>query len=409
MSQHDFEIENASGRIVRKDLNEALEALVTKCSGPEEPPTTKPFQNWVDTSGAYPLWKLRDANNDAWITIGRMDQPYLGLNYIYAGNAAPADPRPFQYWVDTNLAIPWLKMRNLGNTAWVTIGRVDQNNYGLMPLSGGTFSGPIQFTNKDFLRIPSGNTSERPGTSHPGMIRYNEELSRYEAVHVGGWKDINRPGFEIKPTQTIGEIGTAYLTQIDQRQLIPVQGGGEPTTLVNKPFGDLGGWKDGTEVLLVGVSDEWPITVVKADESKGVVGDFTTYTLKKYDALKLVWHEGLDRFVVQGFVKNYDALMKPKAISISGLGAVNIDWSQAEIFYSNITGAVNYSFLNAEEGMTISLWVINNTGVDHTVNFVSPLKKPETFELTIKAGKISIFTFMYVNGLYAAVNVTDLG
>lgn len=409
MSQHDFEVENASGRIVRKDLNEALQALVTKCSGPVEPEVTKQFQNWIDTSGAFPIWKLRNANNDGWIILGRMDQPYLGLNYIHASNTAPEDPRPFQYWVDTNLAIPWLKMRNLGNTAWVTIGRVDQNNYGLLPLTGGNLSGPIQFTNKDFIRLPSGNTAERPGAGLPGMLRYNNELGSYEGFQVGGWKDINRPGFEVKATQTIGEIGAASLTTIDQRQLIPIQGSGEPITLNNKPFGDLGGWKDGAEILLVGLSDEWPITIVKADESKGVVGDFVSYKLGKWNALKLVWHAGLDRFIVQGFLKNFEELIKPKAVSVGGTGAVNIDWSLSAIFHASITAATNFTFLNAQEGMTISLVVMNNSAADHTINFVSVLKKPETFDLTIKAGKISVFTIMFVNGLYIAVNVTDLG
>jgi hypothetical protein len=39
-------------------------------SGSTAPSVTVAFQDWIDTSGANPLWKKRNAANNAWITIG---------------------------------------------------------------------------------------------------------------------------------------------------------------------------------------------------------------------------------------------------------------------------------------------------------------------------------------------------
>jgi hypothetical protein len=39
-------------------------------SGSTAPTVTVAFQDWIDTSGANPLWKKRNAANNAWITIG---------------------------------------------------------------------------------------------------------------------------------------------------------------------------------------------------------------------------------------------------------------------------------------------------------------------------------------------------
>jgi hypothetical protein len=58
----------------RADLNDALGALVSNSSGATAPATTFAHQFWVDTSANPSILKVRNADNDAFITIGEIDQ-----------------------------------------------------------------------------------------------------------------------------------------------------------------------------------------------------------------------------------------------------------------------------------------------------------------------------------------------
>jgi hypothetical protein len=70
MAQADQTVQNATFPTVRADINNNLAALFTDSSGGTAPSVTVAFQDWIDTSGASPLWKKRNAANNAWITIG---------------------------------------------------------------------------------------------------------------------------------------------------------------------------------------------------------------------------------------------------------------------------------------------------------------------------------------------------
>lgn len=71
--QSDQTIQNATFPNVRADINDNLEALFTQSSGASEPTTKVAFQPWVDTSTSPPTWKIRNAANTAWITVGVLD------------------------------------------------------------------------------------------------------------------------------------------------------------------------------------------------------------------------------------------------------------------------------------------------------------------------------------------------
>lgn len=72
MSQHDFSIANQGFPSFRADLNSGLEALATNSSGATAPTTTYAYQFWYDT--ANDLLKMRNGDNDAWITLAAFDQ-----------------------------------------------------------------------------------------------------------------------------------------------------------------------------------------------------------------------------------------------------------------------------------------------------------------------------------------------
>jgi hypothetical protein len=69
MAQADQTVQNATFPTVRADINNNLAALFSANSGATAPSVTVAFQDWIDTSGTDPLWKKRNAANNAWITV----------------------------------------------------------------------------------------------------------------------------------------------------------------------------------------------------------------------------------------------------------------------------------------------------------------------------------------------------
>ena len=84
MSQHDLVIDNQSAPASRADINNALQALGTLSSGATAPATTYANMLWYDT--ATDLLKIRNEANSAWITVGTVDQ----TNSVFNPNFLPA-------------------------------------------------------------------------------------------------------------------------------------------------------------------------------------------------------------------------------------------------------------------------------------------------------------------------------
>ena len=72
MSQHDFNIANQGFPATRADINNALQALGSSNSGATAPSTTYANQLWYDT--ANNIIKIRNEDNDAWISLLTLDQ-----------------------------------------------------------------------------------------------------------------------------------------------------------------------------------------------------------------------------------------------------------------------------------------------------------------------------------------------
>lgn len=86
MAQHDFVIDNDTPANLRADLNLALAAIVSTNSGATAPGTTYANQFWYDENAD--LLKIRNEANSAWITLGKVDQasgtfePYINGNHV---------------------------------------------------------------------------------------------------------------------------------------------------------------------------------------------------------------------------------------------------------------------------------------------------------------------------------------
>jgi hypothetical protein len=90
MSQHDLNIANQGFPAFRADLNDALVALGSTNSGATAPATPYANQLWYDT--ANNILKIRNEDNDAWISIATLDQSgdvlsVIALNTISEGTS----------------------------------------------------------------------------------------------------------------------------------------------------------------------------------------------------------------------------------------------------------------------------------------------------------------------------------
>ena len=108
MAEHDFVIDNGTGAAVRADINNVLQAIASNNSKSGALTTNFAFQWHVDTS---------DGN---------------------------------------------LKIRNAANNGYVTVGPVATTNFGLAPLTGGTFTGKVTHNYKITNIAPEGTVIETP-------------------------------------------------------------------------------------------------------------------------------------------------------------------------------------------------------------------------------------------------------
>lgn len=72
MATHDYVIDNQTPANLRADLNNALQAIVTQNSGSSAPATTFANMLWYDTSNNQ--IKKRNEADSAWITLGTIDE-----------------------------------------------------------------------------------------------------------------------------------------------------------------------------------------------------------------------------------------------------------------------------------------------------------------------------------------------
>lgn len=189
MSQHDMLVDNDTGRNVRLDINDALAALVSNSSGATEPSTMFAFQLWADTTNN--LLKIRNAANNAWITVGTLSAVNLGLLSLAGGTltgalllatAGSASSPDLSFSGDSNTGIFRAGADLLGWSAGgVELARLD----GVL--------GYLKLLGTAGLLMPSGTTAERP-TGVTGLIRHNSTLGKFEGYSGGLWKDLGGGG-----------------------------------------------------------------------------------------------------------------------------------------------------------------------------------------------------------------------
>lgn len=71
MATHDYDIANQTAANARADINNVLDAIVSNNSNATAPSSTFAFMWWFDTTNSE--LKMRNANNNAWVTVGELD------------------------------------------------------------------------------------------------------------------------------------------------------------------------------------------------------------------------------------------------------------------------------------------------------------------------------------------------
>ena len=72
LKQHDYVIDNQTFPNTRSDINDVLQAIAHNNVGPNEPSTKFPYQYWYDETNN--ILKIRNADNDAWISLFTFNQ-----------------------------------------------------------------------------------------------------------------------------------------------------------------------------------------------------------------------------------------------------------------------------------------------------------------------------------------------
>ena len=80
MANHDYVIANQGFPSFRADLNSVLQAVVSNNSSASEPTTKYAYQMWYETDTNN--WYMRNADNDAWITLATFNQTNDTVNFI---------------------------------------------------------------------------------------------------------------------------------------------------------------------------------------------------------------------------------------------------------------------------------------------------------------------------------------
>lgn len=111
----------------------------------------------------------------------KLNQISAAINSLNSGAGDPAINTAFQPHIDTSTSE--LKIRNALNSGYVTLGRVDQTNFGLLPLTGGTLTGTLIHNYTGAMRLPVGTTAQRPSSPSIGDFRYNSTENNIEVYN----------------------------------------------------------------------------------------------------------------------------------------------------------------------------------------------------------------------------------
>jgi len=214
MAQADYVVANGTGAAVRSDLNGQLAAIVSNNSGVTEPATMYAYQWWADTTTG--LLKLRNAANNAWITIGTLADVNLGLLSLAGGTltgalllddsgtvSAPA----LAFDGDTNTGI----FRSAADTLNVATNGIERAEFGTSEVVFNDGGADVDFrvegdTNASLFFVDASAEAVGIGTTSPGAPLDIPERLRIRGS-TSGYSQIDAPAIAGDQTFTLPTTG----------------------------------------------------------------------------------------------------------------------------------------------------------------------------------------------------------
>ena len=123
----------------------------------------------------------------------KLNQITAAINSLNSGSGDPSINSAFQPHIDTGSSL--FKIRNAANNAYVTIGNISLDNLGHVVAATPTMTGDVTMSSTGFLRVPLGTDAQQPGQSGQpaaaiGQLRYNSTQNRFEGYKNTGWGEI---------------------------------------------------------------------------------------------------------------------------------------------------------------------------------------------------------------------------
>ena len=122
----------------------------------------------------------------------KLNQITAAINSINSGSGDPSINSAFQPHIDTGSSL--FKIRNAANNAYVTIGNISLDNLGHVVAANPTMTGDVTMSSTGFLKVPVGNNAQQPGQSGApaaaaGQFRYNSDTGQFEG-YTNAWGSI---------------------------------------------------------------------------------------------------------------------------------------------------------------------------------------------------------------------------
>ena len=232
-AQHDYVIANASGAVVRADINSVLQAIVSLNYGANQPSTRYPYQWWADTTDN--ILKIRNSANDAWINVltlaGGVDvDAASNFNEDVTFTSANSNNIVFDK-SDNSLKIGDSVLLKIGASADLVI----QHNASKSIINdAGTGDLELQRGGTAVLSIVSGGVSLSGGAasnitalSDGATITIDMATACHHSVTLGGNRTFAAPS-----NQVVGQSGSIFIQQ---------SGSGSNTASFNSAFKFVGG------------------------------------------------------------------------------------------------------------------------------------------------------------------------
>ena len=311
----------------------------------------------------------------------KLNQIAAAINSLNSGTGDPSINTAFQPHINTSTSE--LKIRNAANDGYITLGKVNEANFGLLPLTGGTLTGTLTHNYTGAMRLPVGTTAQRPSSPAAGDFRYNSTTNKPEFYNGSSFLNTGMDDF----TQT-GTGASARTFQSKGEDILSV-----------KDFGATG---DGS------TNDSTAIqaAINAARGSSKVYIPKGTYRVNK--TIEIPSNSHLVGDGKSTVIKMMDSVGRDTTLMRTGKRAVTITGTYAQSGTTvTVTITGNHTVTNAD-GSNRTNYSVLAPAVQRlvTADFTTGSSTDGTYEITAVDSSAGTFTFTVANSVTTSGNVS---